>query len=115
MPLYGQSSGSPPRFIHAFIDAAQRAGVEVYRLTQAPVWAPCAAEWGQGPGFKMRVAARLERWFASRNDLKEKLEEIANSLWEQTVIMPLLRLVEEEAPEIDLMTYRVAQGSRAAY
>jgi transcriptional regulator with XRE-family HTH domain len=91
---------------HAFIDAAQRAGVEVYRepLTQAPVWAPCAAEWGQGPGFKMRVAARLERWFASNNDLKEKLEEIVNNLWEQTVILPLLRLVEEEAPEVDPTT-----------
>jgi hypothetical protein len=87
----------------AFIDAAQLAGVEVYRepLTQAPVWAPCAAEWGQGPGFKMRVAARLERWFISENDLKEKLEDIVNKLWEQTVILPLLRLVEEEAPEVD--------------
>jgi hypothetical protein len=88
----------------AFIDAAQGAGVEVYRepLTQAPVWPPCAAEWGQGSGFKMRVAARLKGWFASKNDLKEKLEDIVNSLWEQTVISPLLRLVEEEAPEVGL-------------
>lgn len=86
----------------AFLDASQSAGVEVYRepLTQAPVWAPCAAEWGQGPGFKMRVAGRLERWFASKNDLKERLEAIVNSLWEQTVILPLRRLVEEEAPEV---------------
>jgi transcriptional regulator with XRE-family HTH domain len=88
----------------AFIDAAQEAGVEVYRepLTQAPVWAPCAAEWGQGPGFKMRVAARLERWLVGKSDLKDKLENIVSSLWEQTVILPLLRLVEEEAPEVDL-------------
>jgi hypothetical protein len=87
----------------AFIDAAQRAGVEVYRepLTQAPVWGPCASEWGQGPGFKLRVAARLERWFASQHGLKDKLEEILNTLWEQTVILPLLRLVEEKAPEIE--------------
>jgi hypothetical protein len=87
-----------------FIDAAQSAGVEVYRepLNQAGVWAPCAAEWGQGPGFKMRVAGLLEKWFASRDDLKERLEAIVNSLWEQTVILPIRRLVEEEAPEIDL-------------
>ena len=96
---------------HAFIDAAQRAGVEVYRepLTQAAVWPDCAGEWGLGPGFKMRVTARLERWFTSKNDLKEKLEEIVNSLWEQTVILPLLRLVEEEAPEVDLATANVVQ------
>jgi transcriptional regulator with XRE-family HTH domain len=94
---------------HEFIDAAQRAGVEVYRepLMQAPVWAPSAAEWGQGPGFKMRVAAHLERWFASKHDLKDKLEEIANNLWEQTVILPLLRLVEEEAPEVDFSSTNV--------
>jgi hypothetical protein len=55
----------------------------------------------------MRVAARLERWFASRNDLKDRLEEIVNSLWEQTVILPLLRLVEEGAPEVDLATTNV--------
>jgi hypothetical protein len=52
----------------------------------------------------MRVAARLERWFAGRNDLKDKLEEVVTNLWEQTVILPLLRLVEEEAPEVDLTT-----------
>ena len=93
----------------AFIEVAQGAGVEVYRepLAQAPVWPHCAAEWGQGPGFKMRVAARLEKWFASKNDLKEKLEDIVNSLWEQTVVAPLRRLVEEEAPEAGLGTTNV--------
>jgi hypothetical protein len=60
------------------------AGVEVYRepVTQAPVWPQCAAQWGQGPGFKGRVAARLEGWFAGKNDLKDKLEELVKSLWE---------------------------------
>lgn len=86
----------------SFIDAAQRAGVEVYEepLSQAGVWAPCAAEWGQGPGFTRRVANRLDGWFAKQNGLKDKLEEILNTLWEQTVILPLRRLVEEEAPEV---------------
>ena len=93
----------------ALLDAAQRAGVEVYRepVTQADIWPACAGEWGQGPGFKMRVATRLERWFASRGDLKDKLEEIVNRSWEQTVILPLLRLVEEGAPEVDMATTNV--------
>jgi hypothetical protein len=93
----------------AFLDAVQDAGVETYRepVTQAPVWPDCAGEWGRGPGFKMRVVARLEKWFASRNDLKDRLEEIVNKQWEQTVILPLLRLVEEEAPELETGTSNV--------
>jgi hypothetical protein len=93
----------------AFLEAAQRAGVEVYRepLTQASIWPDCAGEWGQGPGFKMRVAGRLETWLASKSELKDKLEEIINNLWEQTVILPLLRLAEEETPEADMGTTNV--------
>jgi hypothetical protein len=68
-------------------------------LTQAPVWPACASEWGRGAGFKLRVAERLESWFESKPDLKETLENIIGSLWEQSVISPLLRLVEETAPE----------------
>ena len=45
------------------------------------------------------MADHLDRWFTSKGDLKETLENIINSLWEQSVILPLLRLVEEGAPE----------------
>ena len=85
----------------AFLEAAQRGGIEVYRepLSQSSVWISCASEWGKGHGFKMRVAEHLEDWFAQRADLKETLEAIINGLWEQSVIAPLLRLVEESAPE----------------
>jgi len=88
----------------AFLEGAQRAAVEVYRepLTQSAVWNACASEWGQGGGFKLRVAKHLEEWFTSKPDLKEKLEYIVNSLWEQSVISPLLRLVEESAPESEV-------------
>lgn len=84
-----------------FLEAGQRAGVEVYRepLSQAPVWGVCASEWGRGPGFKHRVADHLERWFEKKSELKETLEEIVNKLWDQSVIAPLLRLVEEGAAE----------------
>ena len=86
-----------------FLEGAQRGAIEVYRepLTQASVWATCSSEWGRGPGFKHRVADHLEKWFAMKADLKETLEDIVGSLWEQSVILPLLRLVEEGAPEAD--------------
>lgn len=86
-----------------FLEAGQRAGVEVYRepLTQAPVWGICASEWGRGQGFKHRVADHLEKWFDKKSELKETLEDIINKLWDQTVIAPLLRLVEEGAAETE--------------
>lgn len=85
-----------------FLEAVQRAGMEVYRgpLSQATVWATCAGHWGAGGGFKARVTADLKQWFESRTDLKEKLEEITNMLWDQLVIAPMKRLVAENAPEV---------------
>jgi hypothetical protein len=56
-------------------------------------------KWGRGSGFKMRVADHLEKWFAQKADLKQTLEDVVNGLWEQTVIAPMLRLTEENAPE----------------
>ncbi|MCA8890127.1 MAG: helix-turn-helix transcriptional regulator, partial [Parvularculaceae bacterium] len=59
-----------------FLDAVQRGGVEVYRdqLSQAGVWGSCASEWGRGPGFKLRVADHLEKWFSAKSELKDTLE-----------------------------------------
>jgi hypothetical protein len=87
----------------SFLEAAQRAGVEVYRepMSQAPVWGACVAEWGQGPGFKLRVARHLERWFEQHSDEKDTLENVVCGLWEKTVIAPMLRLAEESAPEVE--------------
>lgn len=84
-----------------FLEAVQRAGMEVYReaLGQSDVWIHCASEWGQGPGFKVRVAGRLRQWFESHQELKDRLEGIVESLWHQHVMAPIMRLVAEEAPE----------------
>lgn len=85
----------------AFLEAVQRGGVEVYRelLSQASVWSACVSEWGRGSGFKHRVAVHLERWFEQQVDAKAMLEDMVCALWERTVIAPMLRLAEENAPE----------------
>jgi hypothetical protein len=86
----------------AFLEGAQRIATEIYRepLMQDPVWTKCASEWGQGPGFKGRVAKNLKKWFDdTRPDLKEALDERLNALWERAVIAPLMRLTEEHEPE----------------
>jgi hypothetical protein len=51
------------------------------------------AERGHGPGFKIPVAERLDNWFESKPNLKETLENIIGSLWEQSVISPSDALV----------------------
>lgn len=81
----------------SFLEAAQRAAVEVYRepLTQAAVWPVCAGEWGQGSGFKHRVADHLEKWFGAQSKLKDTLEEVLESLWEQSVIRSLRKVSQE--------------------
>jgi transcriptional regulator with XRE-family HTH domain len=81
----------------SFLEAAQRAAVEVYRepLTQATVWPVCAGEWGQGPGFKHRVANHLEKWFSGESKLKETLEEVLENLWQQSVIRSLRKVSQE--------------------
>lgn len=82
----------------AFLEGAQRIATEIYRepLTQDPVWAKCASEWGRGPGFTRRVAQNLQEWFDdTRPDLKEALDERLNALWDRAVIAPLMQLTEE--------------------
>lgn len=87
----------------AFLEAAQLGGAEVYRepLSQSSVWSACASEWGRGPGFKLRVVDHLEKWFAKETELKDRLEQMVSGLWEKLVIAPLVRLVEESAPDVD--------------
>ncbi len=101
----------------AFLEAVQRAGMEVYHepLINSAVWAECASQWGMGPGFKMRVAQKLEAWFESKADLKDRLESMINSLWETTVLAPLMRLADEAAPAPDgTSTENVVQFRRRA-
>jgi hypothetical protein len=100
----------------AFLEAVQRGGVEVYRepLSQSSVWAACVAEWGKGPGFKLRVAKHLERWFEQQADAKETLENVVCGLWEKTVIAPMLRLAEESAPEAEPSADNVVSFPRRA-
>jgi transcriptional regulator with XRE-family HTH domain len=83
-----------------FLSAVRELGREVYReeLEQAPAWRTCAAQWGQGPGFKGRVVKHLTEWFEGRTDLKERLEELIVAAWEREVIRAISDLVAADDP-----------------
>ena len=85
-----------------FADALQTAGVEVYRepLLQAnDLWTACADKWGRGPGFKRRVYNLIAEWFEEREDLRDALESVAQALWGDKVVQPMLRLVDEHVTD----------------
>jgi hypothetical protein len=84
----------------AFLEAVQRAGIEVYHdpLSNSVDWVTCANEWGARRGFTASVADNLEAWFEAQGELKDRLESLVISLWENTVLAPLKRLADEAAP-----------------
>ena len=87
-----------------FADALQTAGVEVYReplLHADNLWTACAREWGRGPGFKRRVHDRIAGWFEERSDLQDALESVTQVLWNDKVVQPMLRLVDEQVTDTD--------------
>ncbi len=97
-----QVENSAAGWRRAFADAARTAAVEVYRSpleADVDLWSRCAAQWGAGPGFKVRVERIIREWFEARTELNQKLETVMVALWEESVIRPLERLSDEGAGE----------------
>jgi transcriptional regulator with XRE-family HTH domain len=98
-----QVESSAAGWRRAFADAARTAAVEVYRSpleADVDLWSRCAAQWGAGPGFKLRVERIIREWFEARTELNQKLETVMVALWEESVIRPLERLSDEGAGEL---------------
>ena len=48
-------------------------------------WAKCISEWGQGPGYRNRVASHNENWFKEeqRNEIESELVTLIAREWDQ--------------------------------
>ncbi|MDD2769001.1 MAG: helix-turn-helix domain-containing protein [Methylococcus sp.] len=69
---------------------AQLMGQTVFKdaLKDDPAfWHRCMEEWGQGPGYKTRVAEHNRKWFAdeARNQLEEQLKTLVEREWARTL------------------------------
>ena len=84
----------------ALLQASQQMGRKFHTEYMQPddlFWSRCVGEWGQGPGYKVRVANHNRDWFA--NDLygiSDEVEELVRRGWEQ-----ILSRVEAILPDDD--------------
>jgi hypothetical protein len=86
-----------------FAEAARTAAVEVYRgplEADEGLWTYCATQWAAGPGFKVRVERIVRDWFEKQTELNQKLEGVMAASWDETVVRPLERLLDESAGEL---------------
>jgi len=62
------------------------------------LWLNCEKEWGQGPGYRDRVARRNREWFdaESRRNLEQELWEVVTREW-GTTLERLSSLLETDA------------------
>jgi hypothetical protein len=62
------------------------------------LWTNCENEWGQGPGYRDRVAKWNELWFSAqaRQDLEEELRDVVTREW-SAALTRLSSLLETDA------------------
>ena len=79
--------------------------------TDIAFWVECDSEWGQGRGYKRRVAGRHEEWFASpdRQVLEGELRALIEKEW-QAVLADLKVLFEEETTTAGSSAARPPEG-----
>ena len=80
--------------------AGQRMGREVHTEYMQPddlLWARCVGEWGQGPGYRMRVANHNGNWFANdQHGIAGATGELVSKGWAQ-----ILERIEAILPDDD--------------
>jgi transcriptional regulator with XRE-family HTH domain len=62
-------------------------------------WWDCQKEWGQGPGYKVRITERNDTWFTGgeRRELEKELWDVITREW-NTVLSRLASLLEIDSP-----------------
>lgn len=71
--------------IETLLQAGQRVGRNVHTEYMQPdilFWERCIGEWGQGKGYKWRVANHNRDWFANdQYDISAELKELVSNRW----------------------------------
>jgi len=80
-----------------FLAEVTEAGRELYRAAlydNDRLWTECKDLYGQGQGYRNRVAERIQEWFEDQehNDFLDTVEQRVRLAWNKRVIQPLCLL-----------------------
>jgi hypothetical protein len=84
-----------PSWREEFLKDATASGREIFRaelFLDDSVWNECVEYWGDGKGYRNRVAKRLSEWFHSHEHLQATIEKRLQTAWRKTFITPLATL-----------------------
>ena len=74
----------------------RRCFVPAVAIRVNPTWRRCIQQWGAA-GFEQRVYDQIAVGFEGRADRQNVIESLTHVLWNDKVIQPMLRLVDEHA------------------
>ena len=86
-----------PTWRERFLNEATISGREIFRaelFVDESVWSECVSYWGQGGGYRNRIANRLKEWCEDRPHLAEATERRIQSAWRDCFLQPLALLCD---------------------
>lgn len=92
-----------PTWRERFLNEATVSGREIFRaelFVDETVWSDCVKFWGQGGGYRDRVARRLQEWCETHPHLAQTTEKRVQSAWREGFLQPLAILCDST----DLLT-----------
>ncbi|MBV6498727.1 MAG: hypothetical protein CJBNEKGG_00955 [Prosthecobacter sp.] len=88
-----------PTWRERCLNDATASGREIFRaelFADEPVWSECVSYWGQGGGYRNRIANRLKTWCEANQQLAEAVEKRIQSAWRNCFLQPLAVLCDAE-------------------
>ena len=83
----------------SLLEAAELLGEEAhteYMEPDAPFWARCDREWGQGPGYKNRVTGHHLEWFGDHPETETTIAELLTEEWQKILDRVAAILADED-------------------
>ena len=74
--------------VNQLLDVVRSEGIAIHDREMKPdtgLWAQCISEWGQGPGYRVRVYDHNVAWFDNpiRDSAQAEMLEFIESQWRQ--------------------------------
>lgn len=91
------TSGLKNKFLESVCNCATEVFCE--KITSSMIWNACAAEWGRGPGFKIRVLNHIKSWFDANTSLQDELDKLIEKFWNELVMSKISQMISSHIIE----------------